>query len=322
MNRTGRLWRIAAPLALLCAPAWGCEVRVEPDQLYAEGQMELGLKMPLKVDAYRPVACTVGLAARVPPIILFPGGGFGDRVAARHAPAIQEIADALARAGFVVFVAEHRPRVWHGVASVSETKTKDELDELRRRAAQGPYPPDSAVQGLIAAEDAFKLRRWIVSQAATYQLHTGRFGIIGPSSGAATALTTEYMGDDLGLGEADMRAVVDLWGDFYPHTDLEAGEAPLLVVIGTADALVDYAQTTDLMARAAEVGVEASRISMPGVGHGLPAADIFHRRLRGSELTVFDVIVRFFRAKLLPRSGESWPPEGQGREMVTDRLGG
>lgn len=325
MKKIGRWWRIAAPLFLLsCAAqaAPGCAVHRVTDLLYGEGLMEFGVQMPLKVDAYRPQGCTLEVMQRVAPIILFPGGGYGERVAARHAPAIQEIADGLASAGFAVFVGEHRPRVWHGLASVSETKTPQELDELRRRAKDGPYPPESAVQGLIAAEDAFKLRRWITEQADTYRVDTARFGIIGPSSGAATALTMAYMGDDLALGEADMQAVVNLWGDFHPHTDMQEGESPLLVVIGTADQLIDYGQTSDLMARAAEQGIEASRITMPGVAHGLPAADIFHRRLLGSGQTIFEAIVQFFQAKLRPWGGRAWPPTGQGFEMVAGSVGG
>lgn len=156
------------------------------------------MQMPLQVDAYQPLVCTANPAEVTPAIVLFPGGGYGDKVPARDSPPIVQMADGLARAGFLVFVAEHRPRFWHGFQSMSETKTEDELDELRRRAAEGPYPPESAVRGLIAAEDGFKLRQWIVEQAPVYRLDATRFGIIGPPSGASTALTMEYMGNNLG----------------------------------------------------------------------------------------------------------------------------
>lgn len=322
MNTIDRPWRIVAPLLLVCwaahAAQRNCAHQRVPDQLYAQGLLEQAQLMPLLVDAYQPLACASEPAEKAPPIILFPGGGFGDRVAARDSPPIRQMAEGLAQAGFVVFVAEHRPHSWHGLRSVSETKTEEELDELRRRAAEGPYPPESAVQGLIAAEDGFKLRQWIAGQAAAYWVDTTRMGIIGPSSGAATALTIEYMGDGLALGQAGMQALVDLWGDFYPHTEMQAGEAPLLVVIGTEDPLVDYAQTTDLMLRAQSQGIEASRITMPGVAHGLPAADIFNRRLAGSEMTVFDAVVQFFEARLRPWGGQVWPPAGQGFEMVAE----
>lgn len=326
MNTIDRPWRIVAPWLLLTAACGlqaaqrNCEIRVELGLPYGQGLLEQGMQMPLQVDTYQPLLCAANPTEATPAIVLFPGGGYGDKVAARDSPPIVQMADGLARAGFAVFVAEHRPRYWHGFQSVSETKTEEELDELRRRAAEGPYPPESAVQGLIAAEDAFKLRQWIVAQAAAYQLDVARFGVIGPSSGASTALTMEYMGDNLALGQADMQALVDLWGDFYPHTDMQASESPLLVVIGTADQLVDYEETTDLMLRAAGEGIEASRITMPGVVHGLPAADIFNRQLLDSEMTIFEAIVQFFEAKLRPWPGQVWPPAGQGFEMVAATL--
>ncbi|HJV69109.1 hypothetical protein [Ideonella sp.] len=321
LERCGRLaalWWLLVMLACRAhAAQLSCEYRTQLDQLYAYGQMEQGVQMPLRLDAYLPTTCSNAPGVMHPPVMLLPGGGFGDTVVGKRQPPIVQMAVELARAGFAVFVAEYRPRLWHDVAPVSETMTPDELEAYKALAAQGPYPVSTAVEALMAVEDAFKLQAWIRSRGADDQLDLAAFGMMGPSSGATTSLSMAYMGDNLGVGDAGLHAVVDLWGDFFPHETMMPGEAPLLVVAGTADALIDYPLTTDTMHRAFLTGVDASRITMPGVGHGLVDADIFNRMVDGTGMTVFEVIVQFLEARLRPLGGQVWPPAGQGNEMTT-----
>jgi pimeloyl-ACP methyl ester carboxylesterase len=321
MNTHVRWWRLLAPLLLIGgaqAAQRSCEYRMLPGQLYAHGLLEQGMTMPLYLDAYLPTTCTDGAPGSVPPVILFPGGGFGDKVAGRRSPPIVQMADGLARAGFAVFVSEYRPRSWRGIPAVSETKTEEELAEYMAMAAEGPYPVETAVAALIAVEDAFKLKGWIRGKAGEYQLDLMTQGVIGPSSGSTVSLSMEYMGDNLAEGVANMHAVVDLWGDFYPHTMMMPGESPLLIVAGTKDLLIDYELTTDIMHRAFIADVEASRITMPGVGHGLVEADLFNRKVVGTDMTIFEVIVQFFEAKLRLFGRQVWPPAGQGYEMTAE----
>lgn len=323
MKPFGRCGRLAALLCLVVAACSAhavqrhCNFRTELDLLYAYGLMEQGVQMPLRLDAYLPTACDVGPAAKSAPVMLLGGGGFSDHVVGRRYPPIVQMAVELAGAGFAVFVAEYRPRFWNGQAPVSETMTDEELEAYRAMAAQGPYPVETAVAALMAVEDAFKLQAWIKTKGDDYVLDLAEFGMMGPSSGATTSLSTAYMGDDLGIGDAGLHALVDLWGDFYPHETMVTGESPLLIVAGTADAVIDYALTTDTMQRASLTGVDASRITMPGIGHGLADADIFNRMVEGTGMTVFEVIVQFFEAKLRPQNRQAWPPAGQGSEMTT-----
>ena len=52
-----------------------------------------------------------------------------------------------------------------------------------------------------------------------------------------------------------------------PAALTEPGDAPLLILHGTADAVVPYAQAERLLAAAREAGNEAELLTMPGVGH-------------------------------------------------------
>jgi hypothetical protein len=91
-----------------------------------------------------------------------------------------------------------------------------------------------------------------------------------------------------------------------------------LILAGTVDPVIDYSLTTDIMHRAKAVSVDASRISMPGVKHGLDDADVFNRLVVGTNLTVFQSMVQFLEAKLRPATRQKWPPTGQTREMMAE----
>lgn len=293
-----------------------CEYQLIPTQVYATGLLEQGLQLPLLVDSHLPTNCSDGPAGVVQPVLLIPGGGFN--WVERDREKIVEIAAGLAQAGFAVFPIEHRIRDWNGFAPVSETKTSTELKVYQRNLKKSPYPGDQHFQALIAMEDAFKAQAWVRSKAAEYNLDITKFGILGGSSGACTALGMEYSGNNLSEGVSDFQALIDMWGDFFPHTHMEAGESPILILAGTVDPVIEYPLTTDIMQRAKAVGVDASRITMPGVKHGLDDADIFNRLMVGTNLTIFQSMVQFLEAKLRPATRQKWPPAGQTREMMAE----
>lgn len=293
-----------------------CDYVVQSGQQYATGLLEHGVSQPLYIDAYLPVQCQDGPVGHAQPVMLIAGGGFN--TIQRDGEQMVEIADGLARDGFAVFAIDHRLRLWHGLRAVSETKSPAELDAYYRRVIsnKSPYGGDQHFQTLIAMEDGYKAISWIRSRAVDYSLDVQSFGLLGTSSGASTVLSLEYGGDDTGFAPLRSKAVVDLWGDLYPHAYLERAESPLLVVAGTADRVIKYEQTTDLMGRASQVGLDATRITMPGVSHGLDDADIMHRMVVGTDLTIYEAVLRFLEATLRGVTLPAWPPEGQTREMV------
>ncbi|WP_374672976.1 alpha/beta hydrolase [Ideonella sp.] len=308
--------------ALLSLPAAAaqreCTYQVQTALQYGTGTLEGGLQLPLLLDAYLPVACADGPPGAVPPVVLIPGGGFN--WVQRDRPRIVEIADGLARAGFAVFSIEHRVREQQGLVPVSETlDTPQEVTAFKRRIRHSPYPGDQHFQALVAMEDGLKAVAWVRDRAQVFGLDAQHLGLLGGSSGACTVLGMAYSADEMLMSPlTGAQAVVDMWGDFYPHTDLKSGNAPVLVLAGTEDPVIPYEQTTDLVQRARRVGVEASRITMPGVKHGLDDADIFHREIVGTDITVFEAIVQFLEARLRPQGGQVWPPTGQRREMTAD----
>lgn len=315
-------WASALLLAMMAtttsshAASRSCEYQVIPDQIFATGLLEEGLRLPLPLDAYLPTTCADGPVGRTPALILIAGGGFN--FVQRNRPKIVEIADGFARAGFAVFSIEHRVEDWNGYAAVSETKNSAELKAYQRSLKKSPYPGQQHFNALIAMEDGMKAKAWIAERADEFNLDMTRFGLVGGSSGACTVLGMEYTGEDIGLGIVDAQALVDMWGDFYPHTQMRTGEAPLLVLAGTEDPVIAYDSTTDMMRRAKAVQVDASRITMPGVKHGLDDADIFNRKVVGTDLTSFQAMVAFLENKLMPERGTVWPPVGQTREMMAE----
>lgn len=297
-----------------------CQYDTHYDLQYGQGTMTNGVMMPLKLDAYLPRDCVPAPLTKYPSVIVLPGAGFGTRVAFRKSPDLIQIAEGLASDGFAAFIASYRPHVWHGETAVSETMTDQQLQAYRELVQGGPYSVEASMSALIAVEDTYKIPKWLRTKAAQFKLNPDIVGVMGASSGATTAVSMTYMGDNLGEGPPGIKATVNLWGDFYPHGFMTPGEGPSLTVIGTKDAVIPYAQTTVLMHQAFLTDVDASRITMPGVGHGLPDGDIFHRIVSGTDMTIFDVIVLFFETKMQPQVGQKWPPPGLTREMTTDPL--
>jgi len=314
-----------AALAVLAVAATGvqaaqrnCTYKLTSRIQYATGLLEQNVQEPLLLDAYIPDVCDGAPAGVVQPVLIVPGGGFN--WVERDRPKIVQIADGLARAGFAAFPIEHRVKVWNGLAAVSETMDAAQLKAYQASLKKSPYPGDQHFNALIAMEDTMKAKAWIASQAGVYNLDMNQFAFLGGSSGACTVLGASYTWDDIGESSPppNPQAVVDMWGDFYPHFDMEAGEAPILILAGTADPVIDYNLTTDIMKRAKAVRVDSSRVTMPGVKHGLDDADIFNRHILGTNLTIFEGIVQFLEARLRPGAGSVWPPVGQTREMTSE----
>lgn len=171
--------------------------------------------------------------------------------------------------------------VWiHGGGFIGGNKVDPHLVELSTRFAKRGYVTVSIeyrllganVTGIQAAEaDARAAVRWLRKNAATYRIDEARIAIGGSSAGAITSLFVAYdelEGDSGNPGlSSDVSAVVDLWGALYDETVMEAGEAPVIIIHGTADTTVPYSETTELVARAEAVGVTYELHPLPGKAH-------------------------------------------------------
>lgn len=198
---------------------------------------------PLRLDLYQPEGDT---RRDRPVIVWIHGGGFvtGERTD----PPMVELCRRFARKGYVTASLTYRLR----------TNAQKQADSV------GTY--------LDAVADAKAAVRWLRSQAAVYGLDTARIAIGGGSAGAATALGAAYFEAEGGSGtpgvSSQVDAVVDFWGALPDLTQLERGEAPVLIIHGTADQTVPFSSGEALFAQARAVGVPSEFYPMTGAPHG------------------------------------------------------
>ena len=102
------------------------------------------------------------------------------------------------------------------------------------------------------------------SQATTYGIDRGRIAIAGTSAGAITAANVAFSSTD--SPTTAVRAAVSLSGA-HLLTVPNAGDAPLLLLHGTADSIVPYAWAQNTVKAATDAGVRAVLTSWQGDGH-------------------------------------------------------
>ncbi len=181
----------------------------------------------LQLDAYRPAG-----PGPFPAIILVHGGGFVS--GSRGSGYIAELAAAVQTNGYAAFDISYRLL---GANSTGMTAAQEDLK--------------SAIN-------------FVVANAGTYEVDTNRLGTGGGSAGAITALLVSY-----GPNRSTFRprAVVDLWGAMYgDEGSIRAGDPPMIIIHGTADATVPYSYATAINNAATNAGVPVTFFSFNG-GH-------------------------------------------------------
>ena len=218
------------------------EVAVARDVAYGSARTWDGRTETLRLDVYEPRGDT---ATSRPALVWIHGGGFTS--GSRTTEPMVSLATRFARRGYVCVSIDYRLRPPE-VMAVS---------------------PSAAI--LDAMYDARAAVRWLRSQAARLRIDGARIAIGGGSAGAYTALNVAYREEEGESGNpgfsSSVRAVVDFWGALTDLSQMEAGEAPLIVIHGTQDAVVPYALGEALAARAGETGVPCELHPLPGEGH-------------------------------------------------------
>jgi predicted esterase len=115
-----------------------------------------------------------------------------------------------------------------------------------------------------AKEDAQKAVAFLRSHASTYGIDAGRIAIAGTSAGAITAANVAFSSTE--SATTAVRAAVSLSGAHLLTTP-NTGDAPLLLLHGTADFVVPYAWAQNTVAAATNAGVRAVLTSWAGDGH-------------------------------------------------------
>lgn len=229
----------------------GHATHIVRDLPYAEGVRHT-------LDAYVPQSGAQAQTARGRPVVVFFYGGswqHGDKARYRFA------ANALARHGYLTFVPDYRL-----------------------------YP---AVRYPDFLRDAAQAVRYARAHAAEYGGDPERLVLVGHSAGAyiavMLALDSRWL-QQAGVAPAAIQATVGLAGpyDFLPLTDpalqrifatpeglrstqpiahARGGAAPMLLMAGTGDTVVDPGNTVRLAERLRADGASVETILVPGAGH-------------------------------------------------------
>ena len=209
---------------------------------YATATTYLGMAQTLTMDIYQPAGDTV---KRRPLIIFAHQGGF--LTGSKTDPYMVAICTRMARLGYVAASIDYRlgfPLT--GLAAPADTTG----------VAQ------AAIRGMQDMRAAVRFFRQDAATAKTYRVHSNYIVAAGSSAGAFMALQTAYLdkasevpayvglaalgglegsGGNPGYSSA-VAAVLNLSGATESPSLIEAGNAPLCSVHGTADATVPYLQ--------------------------------------------------------------------------------
>lgn len=253
----------------------------------------------LLLDLYQPTNAPQGLR---PIVMAIHGGAFFRE--SRANPGIVGIAKGLAARGYIVVSVEYRMALDNPVPSdrVKELAALIKpLDMSKVAASLNISEEQYEAAAPSAMDDALTALAWLSDQAGALSLDMSRLVVLGASAGAITTLYTVYNANNFGLQAPNAAAVIDLWGGFGFSQDasaLEAGEPPLFIVHGTADAVVPIFFAEAVVARAKAVGVRYEYYPLEGYGHGFAYIDVMKVAVDG--LTIFERMVRFLDSVLNP----------------------
>jgi acetyl esterase/lipase len=233
-------------------------VEVQHDVSYGSAVDTAGDDVPLGLDLYQP---TGDVATQRPVLILAHGGGFagGDK----DTDSVVTLARAFAQRGYVTASINYRvdPRV-------SLACFRGDITSRCRNAA------------LEAQHDAQAAVRWIRANSAALRVDPGRIAIGGLSAGAVAALGVAYNAGDAGSSgnagpASDVQAAISISGFALDDSWIGAGDAPVLLLHGTADPIVPYAEATATRDAADAAALATNLVTVDGGGHGLVGDDAF-----------------------------------------------
>jgi para-nitrobenzyl esterase len=177
--------------------------------------------------------------------------------------------------------------VWiHGGGFVSGDKSNSAMSYLSEEFSKRGYVCASINYRIVTEEqfakspvpeiidamhDARAAVRWLHANASHYRIDTERIAIGGGSAGAYTALNVAYLEDEGTSGNpgypSEVKAVVDFWGGMINYSEMETGEAPLIIIHGTADKTVPFTNAESLVQRAIETGIPYEFHPLEGAPH-------------------------------------------------------
>jgi len=151
-----------------------------------------------------------------------------------------------------------------------------------------------------AVQDAANAVRWLRAHAAAYHIDPTRIAIEGSSAGSITALFASYQEADIVGPNAQVAAILDLWGGMFGNESLvNANDPPVFIVQGTADTTVPYINSLNLIAQCVAVGLPYEFYPIQGAGHA-PWSDFWNDVVNGKTIERHGAEFLFQQLNLLP----------------------
>ena len=206
--------------------------------------------------------------------------------------ALVDLSNEYASRGWVVFSINYRLAAQRGTVPQSWLNAVQFLPEGTN--------PDQALAMYPANRDAKAALRWVASQAVQYGIDVNYVSVLGGSAGATAAIAAGVSNDEdyvtelsviqdptllsTNLAESiEVQTILDFWGarasvDALTALDGEerfgSGDAPLMIVHGTADPIVAYSEATSLNATYEANGNLCTLYSIENGGHGIWGATV------------------------------------------------
>ena len=247
--------------------------------------------MDLHLELYEPGVDLTG--SELPAVVLVHGGGFIQ--GSRNNVDIRRFGNMFAQQGFLAISIDYRLIPDDPVLS---SRYQQALTSLGVSASR----ESSARVQLAAVEDSIAAIDWLHETAAANDYRIKGVAVLGESAGAFTVINLAYVIDDFGLDSPRIDAVIGLWGGIGlgSSSAITADEAPILMVHGTGDTIVNYQGSLGIANRAAAIGLPYELILNAGAGHSFPENDLFTlRTMPGSGLTQAQRIIDFVGVAIL-----------------------
>lgn len=281
------------------------DVNFDEDLVYAQGLSHQSINssnatpIPLKLDIYYPENNSTNR-----PVYLFiHGGGFtmGDKQDAF----LPDIANYYASRGWVFISINYRLRDDFGTVPQEWLDFANTLPSNARSIIIAQYPP---------MRDAKAAMRWVIANAATYNINTDFITVGGGSAGAMTAITTgisepEDYRDELSVTQDPtlsttnlnqnfkVETIIDFWGSkanldvfelVYGNQRFDSNDPSMLIVHGTNDTTVPFSNAVDLKTICETNSIPHAFYPLQGQGHSAWNATVNGKSL---EELAFDFIV-------------------------------
>ena len=250
----------------------------QTDVVYGSGLLTSGAKS-LLLDVYQSgEACT---AAR-PLVLLIHGGGFD--AGTKQSGQWPSIGSDLADQGYVAISIDYRLAGDNPVPSAEFYPVRD---GILNSGVEAIISNDLQEQADIIAstiEDAVTALRWVEDNDDDLCVDISRISIWGESAGAVIGLHVTYGLDEYSIYTPQPDVLIDYWGRFIFDGLMESGDAPLLILHGDQDDVVDYSFAQSIQAEAATNSISYSFYTVAGGGHGFDAIPIDSLTVDGTSL--------------------------------------